>query len=60
MLSAPDTDNFLQALKEVYLPEAGVWVADYPYINRDLFLGFSLEVERDRQAAFQQPVQQPV
>ncbi len=45
----------MQALKEVYLPEAGVWVADYPYINRDLFLGFSLEVERERQGTAQQP-----
>jgi hypothetical protein len=38
-----------QALKEVYLPECGVWVSDYPYVNREAFLDVSLEVERERQ-----------
>ena len=38
-----------QALKEVYLPECGVWVLDYPYVNREAFLDVSLEVERERQ-----------
>ena len=39
---------FAQALKEVYLPECGVWVADYPFIDRGPFLDLSLEVERER------------
>ena len=40
----------VQALKEVYLPECGVWVSDYPFLNRIAFLDLSLEVERERQA----------
>ena len=40
-----------QALKEVYLPESGVWLADYPYVNRAAFLATSLDLERERNAA---------
>ncbi len=40
-----------QALKEVYLPESGVWLADYPYVNRTAFLAVSLDLERERRAA---------
>ena len=39
-----------QALKEIYLPETGIWVTDYPHINRDVFLEMSLSVEQDRQS----------
>ena len=38
----------MQALKEVYLPESGLWLSDYPHVNRDLFLEISLEIERER------------
>ena len=40
----------MQAVKEVYLPESGVWLSDYPHINRNLFLEISLDIERDRKA----------
>lgn len=43
--------GWLQVVREVYFPETGVWLADYPYLNRDAFLGISLEVERARAAA---------
>lgn len=39
----------LQALKEIYLPECGVWVSDYPFLNREAYLECSLEIERERQ-----------
>lgn len=39
----------VQALKELYLPECGVWVSDYPFLNREAFLDVSLEIERERQ-----------
>ena len=39
----------MQALKEVYLPECGVWVSDYPFLNREAYLECSLEIERERQ-----------
>ena len=39
----------MQALKEVYLPECGVWVSDYPFLKREAYLECSLEVERERQ-----------
>jgi hypothetical protein len=42
--------NAMQALKEVYLPELGLWLADYPYLSRRVFLNISMEIERTRQA----------
>jgi hypothetical protein len=44
-----------KALKEAYLPESSLWVADYPYVDRDAFLDISLEIERAR-ADSQPPV----
>lgn len=38
----------MQALKEIYLPESGLWLSDYPHVNRNLFLEISLEIERER------------
>ena len=38
----------MQALKEVYLPESGVWIAKYPFVDRDVFLDISLDIERER------------
>ncbi|CAK0786622.1 hypothetical protein CVIRNUC_009836 [Coccomyxa viridis] len=38
-----------KALKEVYLPECGLWVSDYPFLNREAYLECSLEIERERQ-----------
>lgn len=38
----------MQALKEVYLPECGVWVSDYPYLNKAAFVDVSLAIERER------------
>ena len=46
----------LQVVREVYLPESGLWLADYPFVDRNAFLDLSLAVERARQ---QQTVQQP-
>lgn len=42
-------ESLLQALKEVYLPECGVWVSDYPFLKREAYLECSLEIERERQ-----------
>lgn len=39
-----------QALQEVYLPESGVWIAKYPFVDRDVFLDISLDIARERQA----------
>ena len=46
-----------QALKEVYLPESGVWIAKYPFVDRDVFLDISLDIERERKS--QQQAQWP-
>ncbi|GFR46966.1 hypothetical protein Agub_g8618, partial [Astrephomene gubernaculifera] len=45
-------DRFVsfKVVREVYLPQAGVWLCDYPFLNRDLFLSVSLAVERQRRA----------
>lgn len=44
----------MQALKEMYLPESGKWIADYPHVNRSAFLDISLSVEQERQSQRQQ------
>lgn len=33
----------------MYFPQSGLWLADYPFVNRDVFLDISLAVERGRQ-----------
>lgn len=38
----------LQALREVYFPESGLWMSEYPHVNRNLFLDISLDIERAR------------
>ncbi|KAK9798175.1 hypothetical protein WJX73_007134 [Symbiochloris irregularis] len=43
-----------QALKEIYLPESGKWIADYPYVNRSAFLDVSLSIEQERQSQSRQ------
>lgn len=47
--SQPGFGDF-KALKEAYLPESALWLADYPYVDRDAFLELSLAVERERAA----------
>ena len=37
-----------QALKEVYLPVSGLWLSEYPLVNRNLFLDISLDIERQQ------------
>jgi len=51
-----------KALKEAYLPESSLWLADYPYVDRDAFLDLSLQIERERSsaAAAEGDRQQPV
>ena len=44
------TSVCMQALKEVYLPESGVWIAKYPFVDRDVFLDISLDIERERKS----------
>lgn len=45
--NTPDFSSY-KALKEVYLPESGVWIAKYPFVDRDVFLDISLDIERER------------
>ena len=45
----------VQALKEAYLPESGIWIAKYPFVDRDVFLDISLDIARERQS--EQPAQ---
>ena len=44
-----DSPNFesFKAVKDVYLPECGLWLSEYPYLDRTEFLELSLEVERE-------------
>ncbi|MEW5310367.1 MAG: hypothetical protein WDW38_002173 [Sanguina aurantia] len=40
--------NTFKAVSEVYLPEAGLWLSEYPMLNKDAFLQLSLEIEKTR------------
>lgn len=44
----------LQVVREVYLPESGLWLAEYPFVDRSMFLDISLAIERSRQQQQQQ------
>eukprot|EP00891_Asterochloris_glomerata_P002032 jgi/Astpho2/2032/fgenesh1_pg.00038_%23_129_t len=50
LLSSSETFDHFKALKEVYLPESSLWIANYPYMDRDTFLDLSLQIERERAA----------
>ena len=41
--------RMMQALKEAYLPESGIWIAKYPFVDRDVFLDISLDIARAEQ-----------
>lgn len=41
----------LQVVREVYLPQSGMWLSEYPFVDRDVFLDVSLAIERARQTA---------
>lgn len=45
----PVRDCDVQALKEAYLPESGIWIAKYPFVDRDVFLDISLDIARSDQ-----------
>lgn len=42
----------------MYLPGCGLWLSDYPYVDRTAFLEVSLEIEREmeQEAQAQQAV----
>ncbi|GIL93269.1 hypothetical protein Vretimale_19667 [Volvox reticuliferus] len=50
VLSRDDRFTSFKVVREVYLPQSGLWLYDYPYVNRDLFVAVSVAVERQRQA----------
>lgn len=39
----------MQVIREVYLPQSGLWLAEYPFVDRGVFLDLSLNIERARQ-----------
>ncbi len=49
VLVLSDSTSFsdIKAIKDVYLPDVGLWLAEYPYIDRAEFLEVSLEIERE-------------
>ena len=49
VLVLSDSTSFsdIKAIKDVYLPDVGMWLAEYPYIDRAEFLEVSLEIERE-------------
>ena len=48
MVSKDASFYSFKALQEAYLPESGAWLARYPFVDKDVFLDVSLDVERER------------
>lgn len=48
MVSRDATFYSFKALQEAYLPESGAWLARYPFVDKDVFLDVSLDIERER------------
>ena len=47
VLSNSTSFDDIKAVKDVYLPESGLWLSEYPYIDRSEFLDISLDIERE-------------
>ena len=47
----PQTCVSSMVLQEAYFPEEQLWLADYPYVDRDAFLELSFQIEAERAAA---------
>jgi hypothetical protein len=47
VLSNSTSFSDIKAIKDVYLPDSGLWLSEYPYIDRAEFLEISLDVERE-------------
>ena len=47
VLSQSPTFESFRAVKDVYLPDSGVWLSEYPFLDRSEFLKLSLEIERE-------------
>ena len=48
MLSNGRSFDRFKALKEFYLPETGLWLCDYPYVDRREFAALSVAVDAER------------
>ncbi|KAG2487397.1 hypothetical protein HYH03_013966 [Edaphochlamys debaryana] len=51
VLGRDERFSSFKVVREVYLPQAGVWLCDYPFLNRDLFTAVSVAIEQERRAA---------
>lgn len=50
VLSNSTSFDDIKAVKDVYLPENGLWLSEYPYLDRSEFLEISLDIEREYQS----------
>lgn len=51
VLSPSPSFEIFKAVKDVYLPDCGLWLTEYPFLDRTEFLELSLEVEREASMA---------
>lgn len=47
VLSQSPTFESFRAVKDVYLPDSGIWLSEYPFLDRGEFLNLSLEIEKE-------------
>jgi hypothetical protein len=47
----------LNALSDIYIPDAKIWVSDYPYLRKDAFLEVRRQIQRQSQQRRRPPVE---
>ncbi|KAF5828237.1 hypothetical protein DUNSADRAFT_17994 [Dunaliella salina] len=50
VLARDATFSAFKVIREVYAPGLGLWLSDYPFIDKSAFLDVSLQIENERQA----------
>lgn len=59
VLSGQPTLRQFSAVREAYLPELGVWLSDYPFLERRAFRAVSDVIAAERERAARQAGAEP-
>ena len=49
IMSNQEDLSTITKVSDIYIPSRDVWVSDYPYLRRDLFIEMSLQIKKGRQ-----------
>jgi hypothetical protein len=49
IMSNQEDLSTITKVSDIYIPSRDVWVSDYPYLRRDLFVEMSQQIKKGRQ-----------